>query len=65
MIREEIEELFSPVITPDWSDQEIIDYIQSILPLVPDEDLDENLELIERLKAEIRNKKIEIILKKD
>jgi hypothetical protein len=64
MIRKEIEELYLNI-TPDWTDQEIIDYIESILPFVPDEDLDENLELIAGLKIEMRNKKIEIILKKD
>lgn len=32
---------------------------------VPDEDLDENLVLLAGLKAEIRSKKIKIILKKD
>jgi hypothetical protein len=65
MIRKEIEELFNPFITPDWSDQEIIDYIESILSLVPDEDIEENLELIKRLKIDMRDRKIEIILKKD
>jgi hypothetical protein len=64
MIRKEIEELYLNI-DLSWTDQEVVDYIESILPFVPDEDLDENLELIAGLKAEMRNKKIETILKKD
>lgn len=64
MIRKEIEELY-PIIQPSWTYQEIIDYIESIILFIPDEDLEENLELIAGLKVEMRNKKIEIILKKD
>jgi hypothetical protein len=63
MIRQEIEELYLNI-NPDWTDIEVVDYIESILPFVPDEDLDENLELIARMKAYIRNKKIKIIFKK-
>lgn len=62
MIRQEIEELYLNI-NPDWTDLEVVDYIESILPLVPEEDLDENLELLTRLKAEIRHKKIDNILK--
>jgi hypothetical protein len=64
MIRREIEELY-PTIKSSWTDEVVVDYIESILPFVPEEDLDENLELIARLKAYIRHKKIKIILKKD
>jgi len=64
MIRQEIEELYLNI-NPDWTDIEIVDYIESILDLVPDDDYEYNIELLVRLKAEIRNKKINNILKKD
>jgi hypothetical protein len=64
MIRKEIEELY-PIIQPNWTDEGIVEWIEGILPFVPDEDLDENLELIARMKAYIRNKKIKKIFKKD
>jgi hypothetical protein len=63
MIRRKIEELYLNI-DHTWTDQEVIEYIESILPFVPDEDLEENLEILNDLKSEIRNKKIEIILKK-
>ncbi len=62
-IRHKIEELY-PIITPEWTDEFILEYLGKILPYVRDEDLEENLELIADLKSEIRVKKIEIILKK-
>jgi len=62
MIRQEIEELYLNI-NPDWTDIEIVDYIESILDLVPDDDYEYNIELLVRLKAEIRNKTIENILK--
>jgi hypothetical protein len=62
-IRRKIEELYLNI-DHTWTDQEVIEYIESILPFVPDEDLEENLEILNDLKCEIRNKKIEIILKK-
>jgi hypothetical protein len=62
MIRQEIEELYLNI-NPDWTDLEIVDYIESILDLVPDDDYEYNIELLLRLKAEIRNKTIENILK--
>ncbi len=62
-IRRKIEELYLNI-DHTWTDQEVIEYIESILPFVPDEDLEENLEILNDLKSEIRNKKIEIILKK-
>jgi len=64
MIRQEIEELYLNI-NPDWTDIEIVDYIESILDLVPDDDYEYNIELLVRLKVEIRNKKINNILKKD
>lgn len=63
MIRQKIEDLY-PNITPEWTDQAIISYIEEIILFVPDEYVEENLELIADLKSEIRVKKIEIILKK-
>ena len=62
MIRQEIEELYLNI-NPDWTDIEIVDYIESILDLVPDDDYEYNIELLVRLKVEIRNKTIENILK--
>jgi hypothetical protein len=62
MIRQEIEELYLNI-NPDWTDIEVVDYIESILNLVPDDDYEYNIELLVRLKAEIRNKKIDNILK--
>ena len=62
MIRQEREELYLNI-NPDWTDLEIVDYIESILDLVPDDDYEYNIELLVRLKAEIRNKTIENILK--
>jgi hypothetical protein len=62
MIRQEIEELYLNI-NPDWTDLQVVDYIESILDLVPDDDYEYNIELLVRLKAEIRNKTIENILK--
>jgi len=64
MIREKIEELYLNI-DHTWTDQEVIEYIESILIFVPDEDYEENLELLAGLRNEIRDKKIQIILKKD
>lgn len=50
-------------INPDWTDLEVVDYIESILIFVPDDDYEYNIELLIKLKAEIRNKKIDNILK--
>ena len=61
MIREKIEELY-PIIEPHWSDEDIIDFIKEIWNLIPDEDLEENQELINELKVHIRNKKIDNII---
>jgi len=64
MIRKEIEELYLNI-DYTWTDLEVVNYIESILIFVPEEDYDYNVELLDRLKAEMREKKIKIILKKD
>jgi hypothetical protein len=64
MIRKEIEELYLNI-DYTWTDLEVVNYIESILIFVPEEDYDYNIELLAGLKAEMREKKIKIILKKD
>ena len=48
------------VMLNDW-----IRYRERILPFCSGKDLDENLEILADLKAKLRNKKIQIIFKKD
>jgi hypothetical protein len=62
MIRQEIEELYLDI-DSSWTDLEVVNYIESILELIPDDDYEYNIELLVRLKAEIRNKTIDNILK--
>jgi hypothetical protein len=62
MIRQEIEELYLDI-DSSWTDLEVVDYIESILELIPDDDYEYNIELLIKLKAEIRNEKIDNILK--
>ena len=49
MIRQEIEELYLDI-DSSWTDLEVVNYIESILELIPDDDYEYNIELLVRLK---------------
>lgn len=62
MIRKKIQEMYLNI-TDKWTDDEVLEYLQFALQFVPEEDVDENLDFIYKLKGEKRNEKIDYILK--
>lgn len=61
-IRKKIQEMYLNI-TDNWTDDEVLEYLQFALQFVPEEDVDENLDFIYKLKGEKRNQKIDYILK--
>jgi len=62
MIRKKIQEMYLNI-TDKWTDEEVIEYLEFSINFVPEEDLEENLDFIYKLKSEKRNEKIDYILK--